>query len=72
MEGRRGPGPGARLRDVELTVPWTARRTNVSILGELAIQVPLDDIIFRRILRYFGHIMCRENALENTIVEGKV
>ena len=55
-----------------LRVPWTARRTNVSILGELGIQVRLDDIVSHRILRYFGHIMRRENTLEKTIVEGKV
>ena len=55
-----------------LRVPWTARRTDVSIPDELGIQVRLDDIVSHQILRYFGHIMRRENTLEKTIVEGKV
>ena len=55
-----------------LRVPWTTRRTNISILGELGIQVRLDDIVYPRILQYFGHIMRRESTLEKTIVEGRV
>ena len=55
-----------------LRIPWTARRTNASILGELGVRYRLDAVVSDRILRYFGHTMRRERGLERTIVEGRV
>lgn len=56
-----------------LRIPWTARRTNVSILNELNIQDRLSTICRRRILQYFGHITRRDkDNLEKLIVQGKV
>jgi len=56
-----------------LWIPWTAYRTNVSILNELSITDRLSTLCRRRILRYFGHITRREhNNLDMLIVQGKV
>ncbi|XP_071582447.1 uncharacterized protein [Temnothorax nylanderi] len=56
-----------------LGIPWTARRTNVSILKELNITDRLSTICRRRVLQYFGHITRRnQDNLEKLIVQGKV
>jgi hypothetical protein len=65
-----------RLRDVVLEtnakIPWTARRTNVSILQELSITVRLSSVRLERILKYFGHVARRgEESLEKLILVGK-
>lgn len=53
--------------------PWTARRTNVSILKELGITTRLSAICFQRILKYFGHIARRNpDSLEKLMVVGQV
>lgn len=56
-----------------LRIPWTARRTNVSILKELQITERLSKECRRRILAFFGHISRKgEDCLEKLIVQGKV
>ncbi|CAH2261295.1 jg21964 [Pararge aegeria aegeria] len=54
-----------------LRIPWTAKRTNVSILAQLGVRVRLSSICYQRLLSYFGHIMRRGNdSLEKIIVTG--
>ncbi len=56
-----------------LRIPWTAFRTNVSILRELKISSRLSSVCLRRVLEYFGHIARKEgNNLERLIVTGKM
>ncbi|KAA5661874.1 hypothetical protein F3G64_34070 [Pseudomonas aeruginosa] len=56
-----------------LRIPWTAFRTNVSILQELKISSRLSSECLRRILEYFGHIARKDGSnLERLIVTGKV
>lgn len=55
-----------------LRIPWTAHRTNISILRELKIEQRLSSTILSRILRYFGHVSRRENAMERLVIQGKV
>lgn len=55
-----------------LRIPWTARRTNISILRELNITQRLSTHVYDRILRYFGHIMRREDGLERLVIAGNV
>ncbi|XP_063543202.1 uncharacterized protein LOC134751688 [Cydia strobilella] len=56
-----------------LGIPWTARRTNASILTELKIQCRLSAICLQRILSYFGHVARREpDNLEKRIMVGMV
>lgn len=55
-----------------LRIPWTAHRTNVSILEELGIQERLSSVVKRRILKYFGHVTRRkDDNLEKLVVQGK-
>lgn len=56
-----------------LGIPWTARRTNLSILAQLKIRTRLSTICMRRILEYFGHIARKDSDnLEKLMVTGKV
>lgn len=55
-----------------LRIPWTAKRTNLSVLEELGIKKRLYPTIQERILRYFGHIARRADDMELLVVEGKV
>ena len=52
-------------------VPWTARRSNPSILKEINAKYPLEGLILNLKLQYFGHVMERANSLEKTLVLGK-
>ena len=52
-----------------LRVPWTARRSNQSILKEINPQYSLEGLMLK--LQYFGHLMQRVNSLENTLMLGK-
>ena len=61
-------GIGARL----LRVPWTARRSNQSILKEISPEYSLEGLILRLKLQYFGHLMQRTDSLENTLMLGKI
>ena len=55
-----------------LRVPWTARRSNQSILKEISPGISLEGIILKLKLQYFGHLMQRADSLEKTLVLGKI
>ena len=52
-----------------LGVPWTARRSNQSILKEISLGISLEGMMLKLKLQYFGHIMRRVDSLENTDAE---
>ena len=53
-----------------LKVPWTARRSNQSILKEINPEYALEGLILK--LQYFGHLMRRADSLEKTLMLGKI
>ena len=55
----------------DLRVPWTARRSNQSIIKEINAEYSLEGLILRLKLHYFGHLMQRTNSLEKTLMLGK-
>ena len=55
-----------------LWVPWTARRSNQSILKEISPGYSLEGLILKLKLQYFGHLMSRVNSLEKTLMLGKI
>ena len=55
-----------------LTVPWTARRSNQSILKEINPEYPLKGLMLKLKLQYFGHLMGRADSLEKTLMLGKI
>ena len=55
-----------------LRVPWTARRSNQSILKEISPECSLEGLILKLKLQYFGYLMWRANSLEKTLMLGKV
>ena len=55
-----------------MRVPWTARRSNQSILGEFNPAYSLEGLMLKLKLQYFGHLMWRTNLLEKTLLLGKV
>ena len=55
-----------------LRVPWTARRSNQSILKEISTGCSLEGLTLKLKLQYFGHLMRRTNSLEKTLVLGKI
>ena len=55
-----------------LRVPWTARRSNQSILKETSPGCSLEGMILRLKLQYFGHLMRRADSLENTLMLGGI
>ena len=54
-----------------LRVPWTARRSNPSILKEISPEYSLEGLMLKLKLQYFGHLMLRANSLEKTLMLGK-
>ena len=54
-----------------LRVPWTARRSNQSILKEISLEYSLEGLVLKLKLQYFGHLMRRNDSLENTLKLGK-
>ena len=54
-----------------LIVPWTARRSNQSILKEINPEYSLEELILKLQLQYFGHLMRRANSLEMTLMLGR-
>ena len=54
-----------------MRVPWTTRRSNQSILKEINPEYPLEGLMLKLKLQYFGHLMQRVNSLENTLMMGK-
>ena len=55
-----------------LRVPWTARRSNQSILKELSPGCSLEGMMLKLKLQYFGHLMRRVDSLENTLLLGGI
>ena len=55
-----------------LRVPWIARRSNQSILKELSPEYPLEGLMLKLKLQYFGHLMWRTDSLEKTLMLGKI
>ena len=55
-----------------LRVPWTARRSNQSILEEISPRCSLVGLMLKLKLQYFGHLMRRADSLEKTLMLGKV
>ena len=54
-----------------LRVPWTARRSNQSILKEINLEYSLEGMVLKLKLQYFGHLMQRADSLEKTVMLGK-
>ena len=52
--------------------PWTARRSNQSILKEISPECSLERLMLKLKLQYFGHLMRRTNLLEKTLILGKI
>ena len=55
-----------------LRVPWTARRSNQSILKEINPEYSLERLMLKQKLQYFGHLMQRTDSLEKTLMLGKI
>ena len=55
-----------------LRVPWTARRSNQSMLKEINPEHSLEGLMLKLKLQCFGHLMRRANSLEKTLVRGKM
>ena len=55
-----------------LRVPWTARRSNQSILKEISPEISLEGIMLKLKLQYFGHLMRSVDSLEKTLILGKI
>ena len=53
-------------------VPWTARRSNQSILKEISPEYSLEGLILKLKLQYFGHLMYRTDSSEKTLMLGKI
>ena len=54
-----------------MRVPWTAKRSNQSILKEISPEYSLEGLILKLKLQYFGHLMRRTDSLEETLLLGK-
>ena len=55
-----------------LRVPWTAGRSNQFILKEISPECPLEGLMLKLKLQYFGHLMQRADSLEKTLMLGKI
>ena len=55
-----------------MRVPWTARRSNQSILKETSLGISLEGMMLKLKLQYFGHLMRRVNLLEKTLMLGGI
>ena len=55
-----------------MRVPWTARRSNQSILKEISPGCSLEGLMLKLKLKYFGHLMRRTNSLEKTLILGNI
>ena len=56
----------------DLRVPWTARRSNQSILKEMSPEYSSEGLTLKLKLQYFGHLMQRTDSLEKTLMLGKI
>ena len=55
-----------------MRVPWTARRSNQSILKEISAEYSLEGLMLKLKLQYFGHLLRRNDSLEKTLMLGKI
>ena len=55
-----------------MRVPWTARRSNQSILKEINSEISLEGMMLKLKLQYFGHLMLRVDSLEKTLMLGGI
>ena len=55
-----------------MRVPWTARRSNQSILKEISPEYSLEGLMLKLKLQYFGHLMQRADSLEKTLMLGRI
>ena len=55
-----------------MRVPWTARRSNQSILKEISPEYSLEGLMLKLKLQYFGHLMRRTDSLEKSLMLGKI
>ena len=55
-----------------MRVPWTARRSNQSILNEINLEYSLEGLVLKLKLQYFGHLMKRADSLEKTLMLGNI
>ena len=55
-----------------MRIPWTARRSNQSILKEIGTEYSLEGLMLKLKLQYFGHLMRRADSFEKTMMLGKI
>ena len=55
-----------------MRVPWTARRSNQSILKEISPEYSLEELMLKLKLQYFGHLMQKTDSREKTLMLGKI
>ena len=55
-----------------MRVPWTARRSNKSILKEINPEYSLEELMLKLKLQYFGHLVQKTDSLEKTLMLGKI
>ena len=55
-----------------MRVPWTAKRSNQSILKEINLEYSLEGLMLKLKLQYFGHLIRRADSLEKTLMLGKI
>ena len=55
-----------------MRIPWTARRSNQSILKEISAECSLEGLLLKLKLQYSGHLMRRTDSLEKTLMLGKI
>ena len=55
-----------------MRVPWTARRSNQSILKEISLEYSLKGLMLKLKLKYFGHLIQRTDSFEKTLMLGKI
>ena len=55
-----------------MRIPWTARRSNQSILKEISPEYSLEGLMLKLTLQYFGHLMQRADSFEKTLMLGKI
>ena len=60
------------MLEYTLRVPWTARRSNQSILKEIKPEYSLERLMLKLKLQYFGNLMQRTDSLEKTLMLGKI
>jgi len=64
--------PGFNRTRSRARVPWTTRRSNQSALKEINPEYSLEGLMLKLKFQYFGHLMGRANALEKTVILGKI